>query len=342
MREQFGTFPRVAGLRTVSKLEVPLVFREPYVESGFRPVNQPWSYYAISLFKLHNESMNVWTHLLACVMMAYKLIEYSKAVDFVNDSLTWPLLAGLLCGVVLYATSAGAHCLQSKSELAHYTAFMFDYAGVSIYGLGSVIIHLAYSSEDSFYDLLGPYLVPLGSIFAILICFCCSISKVLYTRPYPFVRRLWQMIPVAGIYIVLISPIAHRLYMCGIYGMDCNDSISLHVRQILWFLISGFFFASEFPQCLKAGLCDHFFHSHQIFHISIMLSTKYQVDAAFIDFHVLGEHLRKRPEPTLTGTFGPIVIVLLIELALIAIIYEVIKSRLHSSHKECSADKTED
>ena len=316
------------SLQTVSKLEVPLVFREPYVEAGFRPINQPWSYYVSSLFHLHNESMNVWTHLFACIMMAYKLVECSSAYNFLYDPYTWPLLAGLMCGIVLYGTSSGAHCLQSKSELAHYTAFMFDYAGVSIYGLGSVIIHLAYSSEDSFFYSVGPYLVPFGAIFAFLICFCCSISKILYTRPYPFVRRLWQMIPVAGIYVVLISPIAHRLYMCALYAENCNESIPLHIRQIIWFLISGFFFASEFPQCIKAGLCDHFFHSHQIFHMSITLSTLYQVDAAVIDFNIQNHHLRERPAPTLGGTFGPIALVLFAELALIAVFHQVIKHRI--------------
>ncbi len=54
---------------------------------------------------------------------------FSFQLDFVSDPFSWPLLAGLSCGMSLYSASAMAHCMQSKSELFHYTAFMIDYAG---------------------------------------------------------------------------------------------------------------------------------------------------------------------------------------------------------------------
>ena len=68
--------------------------------------------------------------------------------------------------------------MQSKSELFHYTVFMIDYAGIGLYGLGSVIVHLEYCSEDSFYNAVAPWFVPAGCVLAIAICFCCSVAKV--------------------------------------------------------------------------------------------------------------------------------------------------------------------
>jgi predicted membrane channel-forming protein YqfA (hemolysin III family) len=111
-------------------------------------------------------------------------------VDFLNDRHAWPLLAGLTSGMALYLCSAAAHCLQSRSELAHYVAFTFDYAGIGLYGLGSVIMHLEYCSEDAFYDTVQPLFVPAGCILAVMICFCCSVSKTRYERPYPFTRKV--------------------------------------------------------------------------------------------------------------------------------------------------------
>lgn len=107
-----------------------------------------------------------------------------------NDRYTWPLLAGLGSGMALYMCSAAAHCLQSRSELAHYVAFTFDYAGIGLYGLGSVIMHLEYCSEDAFYDIVQPFFIPLGCVLAVAICFCCSLSKMRYERPYPFTRKV--------------------------------------------------------------------------------------------------------------------------------------------------------
>lgn len=260
--------------------------------------------------------------------MAVKMVSFSFQVDFVHDSYTWPLLAGLVCGMALYACSSGAHCLQSRSELVHYTAFMFDYAGIGLYGLGSVIMHLEYCSEEGFYDAVQWFFVPCGSFLAFLICLCCSVSKTLYTRPYPFVRKVWQLVPVGGIYVLLISPIVHRLLRCYAYDYECNDSIPYHIQQMVWFASSGFFFTCEFPQKLRPGLCDHFFHSHQLFHISIMICTLRQMDAVFIDFQTRKNILELRPPPSFLSSFGPVVVVCLAELACIYVFSKIMKRKL--------------
>lgn len=328
-----GTENNVGKVRlipTTCKHQVPLVFHEPHMERGFRVIGQPWTYYFWSIFQLHNETVNVWTHIMAFGLMASKMVSFSFEVDFVNDSRTWPLLAGLLCGMALYCCSSGAHCLQSRSELVHYTAFMFDYAGIGLYGLGSVIMHLEYCSEDCFYGFAHSVFVPCGCIFAFLICFCCSISKTIYTRPYPFVRKIWQLVPVGGIYILLISPIVHRLALCYVYGYDCNESIPYHIQQMFWFASSGFFFTSEYPQKLWPRLCDHFFHSHQLFHISIMICTLKQMDAVFIDFQTRKNLIELRPLPSFWSAFGPVVIVCLAELLCIYGFSKQMKRRLDS------------
>ena len=316
--------------KTLTRNEVPLLFREENVERGFRTPNQPWWYYfPLSVFQLHNESMNVWSHLLALFLMSRKLYLFNMEIDFIRDPYSWPLLAGLLCGSALYACSSFAHSMQSKSELVHYTAFMFDYAGIGLYGLGSVIVHLAYCSEDNFYNLVKDFFVPIGAILAFLICFCCSVAKVIYTRPYPFVRKLWQVGPVCSIYIVLITPIAHRLYACFVNGDDCNESIPYHIRQIFFFMLSGFFFTSDMPQRFRPGRCDHFFHSHQLFHFAIMTCTIFQMDGVFIDFKTRKEVVWARPMPTFYSAFGPVIIVFIAELISIFSFYLfIIKPRV--------------
>uniref|UniRef100_A0A671PP25 Progestin and adipoQ receptor family member VIII n=1 Tax=Sinocyclocheilus anshuiensis TaxID=1608454 RepID=A0A671PP25_9TELE len=50
---------------TVLASDVPSLFREPYILSGYRPVHLEWWSYFCSLFQCHNELLNVWTHLLA-------------------------------------------------------------------------------------------------------------------------------------------------------------------------------------------------------------------------------------------------------------------------------------
>lgn len=71
-------FRHTAG--TACKHDVPVVFHEPHVESGFRLLGQPWSYYIFSIFQLHNESLNIWTHVLAFALTARKLLAFQHEV----------------------------------------------------------------------------------------------------------------------------------------------------------------------------------------------------------------------------------------------------------------------
>lgn len=297
--------------------EVPLLFREAHVQGQFRALHFPMKSYIISIFQLHNESINVWSHLLAFGLMSQRLWHFSSQLDYWNDTYTWPLVAGLMCGMMMYAFSATAHCIQSHSELTHYTAFMVDYAGIGLYGLGSVIVHINYCSEPEFYDLVHTWFTPAGTIIAFAICLCCSVAKVIYTRPYPFRRKIWQMAPVGAIYVLLVSPIFHRLYACFINGEDCNESIPYHVKQIFWFLLSGLFFASDWPQRIRPGLCDVFFHSHQLFHVAIMICTLYQMDGVFVDLQTRQDILQMRPPHTFWSAFGPVISVVTAEIFLI-------------------------
>ena len=304
--------------------------------SGFRELHLPWYSYFLSVFQLHNESMNVWTHLLAAMLMAHKIYLFSFEVDFINDPYTWPMLSGMFCATALYLCSSGAHCLQSKSELIHYVSFMVDYAGIGLYGLGSVILHQTYSSEQNFYELSASYFVPIGCVIGFSICACCTASKIIYSRPYPFARKLWQIIPVAAIYIWLASPIAHRFYTCWAHDSLCNEAIVFHRRQVWWFIVSAFFFASDIPQrFFAAGSFDHFLHSHQLFHIAIMICTLTQMDAVMLDWKDRADYLRaSRPIPTLWSSFGPVVITILAEFICILYCRTVARAKIERDSKK--------
>lgn len=295
---------------TRDKTEVPLLFREAYVDKGFREPHQPWYNYLLSILQLHNESMNVWTHLIALAFMANHFVTFNAEVDFVNDPYTWPLLAGFVCGFLLYTFSSMAHCFHSKSELVHYLAFMVDYAGIGLYGLGSTIIHFAYCTESNFHVEARAFFIPVGTLWAFSVFFCCSHAKVSYSRPYPFIRKVWQMAPVLGVYIHLSSPIMHRLYTCYHDSDECSESIPHHVQQMFWFVVSGLFYASDFPQRIRPGLFDHFLHSHQLFHICILISTSKQMDAVLLDYRSRQSIIRLQPEPTLLLAFAPVLAVL--------------------------------
>ncbi|XP_013378699.1 membrane progestin receptor beta [Lingula anatina] len=315
--------------------DVPKVFREPNINTGFRQPYQPWYYYPASIFQVHNECMNVWTHIFAVILMTHKLVSFSKQLDFINDPYTWPMLAGILSSIILYLASSFAHCFQSKSEMFHYTCFMIDYAGIGLYGFGSVTVHFAYCMEEHLYQIswLKDMFVPVGGFLAVATCGCCTYAKYRYQRPYPRARKVWQVTGVCFLYIWLIIPVVDQVFNCFINGFRCDDTISPHTKQLAWFLASGFFYTSDIPQRFWPGKCDFIGHSHQFFHVCIMMTTFFQFDGVIRDLHNERDVFEQRPTPTLWNTFGPVALVLLLEIVFIIIFREKCKKKLKSKNE---------
>ena len=314
--------------RLLNKNEVPLLFHEPHIDEYYRLPNQSWSFYLKSILKFHNETLNVWTHIIAVCMTLAQLFVFSCTVDFIHDSYTWPMLAGFLSAITMYICSATAHCLQSRSEYVHYVAYMFDFAGIGLYCFGTTNVHLFYCSDEFFYVAAQKVYIPLAGFIAICVCCCCTVAKLIYTRPYPFTRKLWNITPVAFAYILLISPIIIRIYECFIDSNQCSSSIPYHIQQVIWFLISASFFASECPHNCFSGINGILFHGHTLFHITILICTLFQMEAVFIDFIEYHATIRSRPQPTIASAFLPLAFVWSLELLSIWIFAKAASKKL--------------
>nr|XP_008527289.1 PREDICTED: membrane progestin receptor alpha [Equus przewalskii] len=70
---------------TVDRAEVPPLFWKPYIYVGYRPLHQTWRFYFRTLFQQHNEAVNVWTHLLAALVLLLRLAIFAGTVDFWGD-----------------------------------------------------------------------------------------------------------------------------------------------------------------------------------------------------------------------------------------------------------------
>lgn len=272
--------------------------------------------------------MNCWTHLVALVVVIGRAVSLSQEFNLL-DRYMWPLTASLVTMVILFLCSSLAHCLQSQSELSHYTCFMVDYGGIGLYGLGSTILHFAYSSNVSLrnYPLIWTLMAPLGTFLGILCSFGCSVMKVKYTKPYPFIRRVWQILSIISVYVWLILPITHRLY-CHISQGTWDAAMSHHVQHMVWFVVSGFFFSSEIPQRFFPGKCDFIGHSHQLFHICIMMVTCKQLDAVYLDIKAKGDNLFRELDPTLWNSFIPVIITFSCNAFLVLIFHLYVKYKI--------------
>nr|XP_025846835.1 membrane progestin receptor beta isoform X1 [Vulpes vulpes] len=282
---------------TVPETDVPQLFREPYIRTGYRPTGHEWRYYFFSLFQKHNEVVNVWTHLLAALAVLLRFWAFAEA-----EALPWaatrslPLLLFILSSLTYLTCSLLAHLLQSKSELSHYTFYFVDYVGVSVYQYGSALAHFFYSSDQAWYELFWLFFLPAAAFCGWLSCAGCCYAKYRYRRPYPVMRKLCQVVPAGLAFVLDISPVAHRVALCHLAG--CQEQAAwYHTLQILFFLVSAYFFSCPVPEKYFPGSCDIVGHGHQIFHAFLSVCTLSQLEAILLDYQGRQEIFLQRHGP---------------------------------------------
>nr|XP_020472618.1 membrane progestin receptor beta-like [Monopterus albus]XP_020472619.1 membrane progestin receptor beta-like [Monopterus albus]XP_020472620.1 membrane progestin receptor beta-like [Monopterus albus]XP_020472622.1 membrane progestin receptor beta-like [Monopterus albus] len=267
---------------TTTASQVPILFREPYVLSGYRPIKQDWRCYLLSLFQRHNESLNVWTHLLACPVLLLRWWANVAALGYTLDAASLPLSLFLVSSFTYLFLSVTAHLLQSHSEHAHYFFFFMDYVGVAVYQYGCSLAHYFYTSEPAWRESwVGLLFLPGAAFFGWLSCAGCCFAKSRYRRPYPLRRKICQLIPTTLAYVLDISPVAHRLLTIS---WTQEPSHPFHGLQIAFFLLSALFFSCPIPECFFPGNCDFVGQGHQIFHLFLSLCTMVQLEALFQDY----------------------------------------------------------
>uniref|UniRef100_A0AAV2K9S2 Uncharacterized protein n=1 Tax=Knipowitschia caucasica TaxID=637954 RepID=A0AAV2K9S2_KNICA len=139
---------------TLRDCDVPAQLRDRNITSGYRQLHQNWRYYFLSLFQRHNETLNVWTHLVAFLIILVKACDLAENVDLVNDQHAWPLCVLLLSSLTYTAFSVIAHLFGSKSEFSHFVFYYMDYVGVAQYQYGSAVVHFYYAIDAGMHGYL--------------------------------------------------------------------------------------------------------------------------------------------------------------------------------------------
>ncbi|XP_042341284.1 membrane progestin receptor beta-like [Plectropomus leopardus] len=269
---------------TVRDVDVPPLFRERFILSGYRPVGLSWRCYVLSLFQIHNETLNVWSHLVAavCVTLRFMLFTILQGGGFSVDVSSLPLVLYVFSAVTYLSCSAAAHLLQSHSEQAHYSLFFLDYVGVAVYQYGCALALYLYSSDTAWtQSMQGQVFLPVSALLAWISCTSCCYAKLRFRRPYPLHRKFCQVLPMGVAYLLDISPVAHRL---ATRNWISNSALPLHFLQVVLFLLSAFFFSCPIPERFSPGRYDIIGHGHQLFHILLSLCTLAQQEALFHDF----------------------------------------------------------
>jgi predicted membrane channel-forming protein YqfA (hemolysin III family) len=128
------------------------IYVEPFIHSGFRLPNQPYSYYYRSLFSLHNETFSVWIHLLGTFVLIGQVFQHISQLPISSYSTIYCIYIIYNCigACIMLLCSAQAHLLHSRTLADHLRSFYLDYFGINFYGFTSGIMLHKFSHRQTF------------------------------------------------------------------------------------------------------------------------------------------------------------------------------------------------
>ncbi|CAF0792905.1 unnamed protein product [Rotaria sordida] len=271
------------------------IYVEPFIHSGFRLPNQPYSYYYRSLFSLHNETLSIWTHLFGTIILIVQAFQQISqlSINLYSTIQCIYIIYNCIGACIMLLCSAQAHLFHSRTLADHLRSFYLDYFGINFYGFTSGIILYRFSHKQKFsmftnetsYYLILSFL----SLYSLSIaCFC----KTFYRRPYPYSHKFLQCSSVLILYLFQIWPILKNIFFTFILYDNNQELIKFeekalfwHLIQIISFILSGLIFVGRVPERFCPGLFDLFGQSHHTFHLTIFLMSFSQANAVFEDMH---------------------------------------------------------
>jgi predicted membrane channel-forming protein YqfA (hemolysin III family) len=136
-------------LRAVDVLDI---YVEPFIHSGFRLPNQPYSYYYRSLFSLHNETCSIWIHLVGTLILAGQVFQHISQLSTNSYSpiIYIYIIYNCIGACIMLLCSAQAHLFHSRTVADHLRSFYLDYFGINFYGFISGIILYRFSHLQKF------------------------------------------------------------------------------------------------------------------------------------------------------------------------------------------------
>nr|XP_040024690.1 membrane progestin receptor gamma-B isoform X2 [Gasterosteus aculeatus aculeatus] len=252
--------------------QVPKVFHEHGIISGYRHPRSSATDCILSLFQLTNETLNIWTHFLPTWYFLWQAVSVVLVQTSWQDSFIWPLVIFLLTCCIYPLASSCAHTFSSMSARARHICFFFDYAALSFYSLGSAIVYSAYVFPDKWVNsFFHRWYVP-AAVFNTIICS----GMACYSRlGLPFVQynhdvvkrstechspkfsKYLRVFAFAYPYMFDHIPLFYRVFLCVGEGCTENDTNVLHCNHIVFALLTGFLFATHLPERLAPGSFDY-------------------------------------------------------------------------------------
>ncbi|KAI8144152.1 hemolysin-III related-domain-containing protein [Fennellomyces sp. T-0311] len=235
-----------------------------YVLTGYRPPSGSFPSCIRSIAEIHNESMNIWTHLFGVAFTMLLFIHYlsDDKWNYLSRASYAPLSVYFICCICCLACSSVFHTFASHSKEVAATCHCIDYAGIILQGTGSWLPSLYY------YFYCEP---ELQFFYTVVIIVGAIATGGLMTIPqfrapkYLWIRTaVFLVFGLSGVVALFHSAILHGLPT--LFDMGFGHILTVSLLYVVGTLI----FAARIPERWYPEKFDIWFQSHSIFHTAVV------------------------------------------------------------------------
>ncbi|CAH8490607.1 unnamed protein product [Schistosoma turkestanicum] len=272
-------------LEILSASQIAPEFHEVGILSGYRKPSTSFTLSILSVFRMHNETLNIWTQIIPTLFFVVQLV-----LNFFHVGERF-LLIYLVTAVTFLSVSSCAHTFSCLSPGARHICFFLDYIGISLYSCGSAVCYYAFALPLGYLRPSPVLFLNLSDVFLFFsVLFCISGTYLsCQTRFWkPSIMRNIIRMGAFGIVLFYVgAPILWRLYTCTYMAeeYETSECKSLYYWNLHFLLLfsAGCLYVSHFPERVFPGRFDIFGHSHQIFHVCSAFGAIMQYYALRID-----------------------------------------------------------
>lgn len=241
-----------------------------FILTGYRPISGSMWKSLASLQHIHNEIVNIYSHLLGAVLFAtlpiyvYVRVRNHHSTFQIGDIISF---ATFLFGVVLcFSLSASFHTLLNHSEKVAAYWNQFDYLGIVILIWGSTVPSVYYG----FY--CDPNLQKLYWAVVSILAVVCTIATLTPKFRHPALRP-YRTAMYASLGFSAMVFITHGLIIHGWEIQNHRMSLTYMLTTAMLNLLGAVIYAARIPERWCQLRYDIYGCSHQIFHCIVVFAS---------------------------------------------------------------------
>lgn len=241
-----------------------------YIHSGYRAQSNSYAKSAGSLCYLHNETVNIYSHLLGAIAAILTSIVLYSTLGSRYDTASKEDVIVFACffggAAACLGMSATFHTLANHSQTVSRAYNRLDYLGIVFLIWGSFIPSLYYGFQEQ-PDLVRTYWTMITTI---------ALATGLVSGSPFFAGHKWRIfraIMFVAMGLSAVFPVLHGLKIYSFQRLDQLIGLKWLITQGALYILGAGLYAARIPERFKPGAFDIWGASHQIFHVLVLLAA---------------------------------------------------------------------